>query len=125
MALGGNQRGNRWAGLLLVGALLCLPRLSWATCGDYLQMPEHAGAKSVEHQSGSPSPVTPCRGPRCRGSLPPTSPPAPFSIDRPSDHWACADLASAVQPQFSQRCESVAGVHRVDGFQLRIERPPR
>lgn len=117
-----------WAVCLLVcGVVFSLPRIVEATCGDYLDLPEHATHRTAPLLNDRPldPPQRPCRGPNCQRSTPPAAPSAPFSIQRITDQWACASGAAWNLPPQSQPQATAPGASGADGHPLRIERPPR
>ena len=134
----GFSRSVRNVGIAIVallGGFLLTPRVSEASCGDYVHvgglhapmahsMPDHAtNGISADGTDRSP-PHRPCQGPGCSGGSVPLQTPTPtttFSIDR----WALAPGDTLPNPFSSSNVLAEPRHIVTDGFCLSILRPPR
>lgn len=114
------------AALTLVTAGICLaPGELRASCGDYLQMSQHAHAPNSGDPTTPAFPV-PCRGPHCSARIPlPAVPPvAPVSLAGPRDvlfQLACIALDEPERTWFV----ILNGNLSADTLAGRLFRPPR
>lgn len=112
--------------LLCAAAFVVFSDTASASCGDYLH---HRGMVPEAVDSGdqtAPAFPTPCRGPGCRQSSPPLAPvPAPPSLERTSDHLVVVLHNDSQPPALSARQQLFIAAHELDGYAIRLERPPR